>query len=208
MATLSRTKRIASTAAWSALSFSPWPIQRAAAIAPASVTRTSSIAMFRSGAVRALTGSHPFRCLDSDEVEAAGDHRLRRATETEPERLLLALEHAMLVVEAVEVVREADRVRRHSLRASLDEGIRGHRRQLGKPLHELPLLRSDRGGRRRGHGCVAGVTEDPCDPRVRVLDVVNGVLLRPLGRQVDVELDRLIGAAVDEVPPCGVDADL
>src|SRR3954454_23184692 len=52
--TLSSTKRMASTAAWSALSFSPRPIQRAAAIAPASVTRTSSIAMLRSGAWRGV----------------------------------------------------------------------------------------------------------------------------------------------------------
>src|SRR3954470_15648980 len=59
MLTLSRTKRMASTAAWSALSLLPRPIQRAAAIAPASVTRTSSIAMLRSGACRALTVADP-----------------------------------------------------------------------------------------------------------------------------------------------------
>src|SRR5262245_5483674 len=59
IATLSRTKRMASTAAWSASSFSPRPIQRAAAIAAASVTRTSSIAMLRSGACRALTSADP-----------------------------------------------------------------------------------------------------------------------------------------------------
>src|SRR3954451_25255402 len=92
IATLSRTKRIASTAAWSACSLSPWPIQRAAAIAPASVTRTSSIAMLRSGAVRGFIGSHPVRCVDADKVEAARDDRLRRAAETEAEGLLLALE--------------------------------------------------------------------------------------------------------------------
>src|SRR5262249_8792588 len=130
METLSRTKRIASTAAWSALSFSPRPIQRAAAIAPASVTRTSSIAMLRSGTARALTGSHPVRCLDSDEVEAARDHGLRRPAEAEPERLLLALEHAMLVVEAVEVVGDPDRVGGNTLRAARRERVRGERRQL------------------------------------------------------------------------------
>src|SRR6266536_5147249 len=56
MCTVSRTLRIASTAAWSAASFSPRPIQRAAAIAAASVTRTSSSAMFRSGAGRLTLG--------------------------------------------------------------------------------------------------------------------------------------------------------
>ena len=55
---------------------------------------------------------------------------------------------------------------------------------------------------------VARVAEDPGDPRVRVLHVVDGVLLRLLGREVDVDLDRLVGAAVDEVPARGVDADL
>ena len=43
---------------------------------------------------------------------------------------------------------------------------------------------------------------------MRVLDVVDGVLLRLLGRQVDVDLDRLVVAPGDEVPAGGVDADL
>src|SRR5205085_135302 len=116
MLTLSSTKRIASTAAWSAASFAPRPIQRAAAIAPASVTRTSSIAMLRSGAWRALTAApilHSFGRFHPDEVEAARDHRLRRAAERETKCLLIALEHAMLVVEAVEVVGHADRILRN-----------------------------------------------------------------------------------------------
>src|SRR5918997_201619 len=49
MATVSRTTRMASTAAWSAPSLSPRPIQRDAARAAASVTRTSSMARLRSG---------------------------------------------------------------------------------------------------------------------------------------------------------------
>src|SRR5437764_2685538 len=47
--TVSSISRIASTAAWSASSFSPRPTQRAAASAAASVTRTSSSARLRSG---------------------------------------------------------------------------------------------------------------------------------------------------------------
>ena len=49
MRTVSSISRIASTAAPSADSFSPSPTQRAAASAPYSVTRTSSIARLRSG---------------------------------------------------------------------------------------------------------------------------------------------------------------
>src|SRR3954466_6384481 len=55
MRTVSSISRMASTAAPSADSFSPSPTQRAAASAPYSVTRTSSIARLRSG--RAPPGS-------------------------------------------------------------------------------------------------------------------------------------------------------
>src|SRR5437588_6554796 len=143
MRTVSSTSRIASTAAWSADSFAPRPIQRAAAIAPASVTRTSSIAMLRSGAWRVLTAApilHSFGRFDPDEVEAARDHRLGRAAEGEPKRLLVALEHAVLVVEAVEVVGHADRILRDSLWAALCRRVFDHRRKLCEPLDELALL--------------------------------------------------------------------
>ena len=53
-----------------------------------------------------------------------------------------------------------------------------------------------------------GVAEDPGDPRVRVLHVVDGVLGALLRGEVDVDLDRLVGAAVDEEPAGRVDADL
>src|SRR5690348_5864422 len=208
IATLSRTYRIASTAALSADSFSPRPIHRAAAIAPASVTRTSSIAMLRSGACLALTALQPVRCLDSDELQAAPDHRLRRAAEAEAERLLLALEDAMLVVEAVEVVRKADRVRRDALRSAAVGRLPRDRRELGEPFHEVAFLG------RQGlceHYVVprrSGVAEDSGDARVRVLHVVHRVLRRALGGEVDVDLDRLVGPAVHEEPAGGIDADL
>ena len=41
---------------------------------------------------------------------------------------------------------------------------------------------------------VTGVAEDSRDARVRVLDVVDGVLLAPLGGEVDVDVDRLVVA--------------
>src|SRR2546430_11519035 len=82
---------------------------------------------------------HALRRVHSDEVEAARDHELRRAAQAEPERLLLALEHAVLVVEAVEVVGDADRVRRDRLRPALRGGVRGDGRQLEQPLDQLAL---------------------------------------------------------------------
>src|SRR3954447_259318 len=54
--TVSSSSRIASTAAPSAFSFSPSPTQRAAASAPYSVTRTSSIARLRSGRAPVASG--------------------------------------------------------------------------------------------------------------------------------------------------------
>ena len=71
------------------------------------------------GGLPSAHASHPLRCLDPDEVEAARDHGSRRTAEAEPERLLLALEHAVLVVEAMEVVGDADRVGGNALRAAL-----------------------------------------------------------------------------------------
>ena len=52
MGTVCSTMRMASTAAWSAPSLSPRPIHLEAAMAAASVTRTSSRARLRSGACR------------------------------------------------------------------------------------------------------------------------------------------------------------
>ncbi len=43
---------------------------------------------------------------------------------------------------------------------------------------------------------------------MHVLDIVDGVLARLLGREVDVDLDRLVVPAVDEEPAGEVDADL
>ncbi len=132
--------------------------------------------------------------VDPDEVEAARDHRGGRPAEAEPERLLVALEHAMLVVEAVEVVGDPDRVGRDRLRAPLLGRVGGDARELGEPLHELALLRRERPGGLGGDGGVARVAQDPGDAGVRVLDVVDRVLLRALGREVDVDLDRLVRA--------------
>src|SRR3954452_18817468 len=65
---------MASTAAPSAFSFSPSPTQRAAASAPYSVTRTSSMARLRSG--RAPLGSTTMRNLQ-DAGGLAPAYRLR-----------------------------------------------------------------------------------------------------------------------------------
>ena len=104
--------------------------------------------MLRSGRLAVvLTGARSYIRSGAStpiEVEAARDHELRRAAEREAERLLLALEHAMLVVEAVEVVGDADRVGRDRLRPALLRRLRDDRRQLEQPLDQLALLRRER----------------------------------------------------------------
>ena len=86
--------------------------------------------------------------------------------------------------------------------------LRNDPRELGKPLEQVALLASQLAGRRGGRLRVARVPQDPRDPRVRVLHVVDRILSRLLPRKVDVDLDRLVVAARDEVPARGVDADL
>src|SRR2546423_2398331 len=81
--TVSSIARIASTAAWSAASLSPRPIHRAAPIAAASVTRTSSRARFRSG------GSGGIPVLEGqpalfERAERRAQQQNDRETETDP----------------------------------------------------------------------------------------------------------------------------
>ena len=149
---------------------------------------------------------HSLGSLDSDKVQAARDHGLCRATQREPERLLVGSEHLHFVVEAVEVVGDLDRVGRDPLRPALLRRLADDVRELGEPLDQLALLRLQR--LRSVARLARRVAEDPRDPRVRVLDVVDRVLGRLLGGEVDVDVDRLVGAAVDEVPARRVDADL
>src|SRR5215211_2200657 len=200
--------RIASTAASSALSFSPRPTHRPHAIAAFSVTRTSSSARFLSGAFGGGTPSSSEACsatrlipemfshsvgrLHPDQVEAPRNHRLRRPAEGEPECLRVTLEHAVLGVEAVEVVSHADGVVRDRVRPAPLGRLGNDARKLQQALDEVPLLLGYRRRRRRVHARVACIPEDAGDPRMHVLDVVDGILGRLLARKVDVDLDRLV----------------
>src|SRR6266540_1542168 len=222
--TVSRIARIPSTAAWSALSFSPRPTQRPAPIAAFSVTRTSSSARLRSGAfgggipassdacsatrLTVVILSHSFRRLYSDQVEAPGDDRLRGPAEAEAEGLRVAVEHAVLGVEAVEVVGDPDRVVRDRMRAAALRRLRRDAWEFGQALDQVLLLVRELPGGPGADLGVSGVAKDPGDPCMRVLDVVDGVLRSLLGGELDVDVDRLVGPAGDEVPARGVDTDL
>src|SRR5436305_12481324 len=85
-------------------SSSPRPAQPATSRPRVSVVRQSlSPALCLGGSGPSMGANpkrlHPFGRFDADEIEAARDHRFRRAAEAGPERLLLALEHSVLVVE-------------------------------------------------------------------------------------------------------------
>src|SRR5215211_5101026 len=154
------------------------------------------------------SASHALGGFDSDEVEAAGDDALRRLGERKPEGFGFAFEHAMVMVEAVEVIGEADGVDRECVRAAPLGRLRDGLGELGEPLHEVALLRRELAGRLGRPLGRAGLLEDARDPRVRVLDVADGVLVRLLPGQVDVDLHGLLVARPHEVPPGGVDTDL
>src|SRR5215218_7378728 len=90
--TLSSIRRMASTAAPSAFSFSPSPTQRAAASAPYSVTRTSSMARLRSGLGGAVSDKAPGNLHHAGRLggvgvqrlsERAGRHEDRRADQAD-----------------------------------------------------------------------------------------------------------------------------
>src|SRR5438034_2311320 len=87
--TVSIISRIASTAAWSAAFLSPWPIHLPAASAAASVTRTSSIARFRSG--RSVILGPP---IDGPPPGRSTFGILRRGVRQHPVRLVPG-EHAL-----------------------------------------------------------------------------------------------------------------
>src|SRR4029078_8501458 len=80
--------------------------------------------------------------------------------------------------------------------------------KLEQPLHELSLLVGQRTRGRRIRHTDLRVAEDPGDARVRGLDVVDAVLLAPLRSEVDIDLDRLVVTAREEIPAGRVDADL
>src|SRR2546423_15628457 len=100
----------------------------------------------------------------------------------------------MLVVEAVEVVGDADRIDRNRLRPASLRRFRGDAGKLEQALDQLPLLGLQRLTRdQRAAWLPRPVTEDPGNPGGRGLDVVAGGLLTPPGAQVGADLDRLVG---------------
>src|SRR5207302_8558258 len=94
------------------------------------------------------------------------------------------------------------------------------RRGLGERTREAQQLLDQRAlggmqarlrvGRRLGERLLyalrAGALEDRGDARVRVLHVVDGVLVGLLARQVEVQVERRVMRAREQIPARGVDA--
>src|SRR5437667_8347451 len=96
----------------------------------------------------------------------------------ELERIGRQLMHAVVLTDVVDELREPEN--------SPDEPELAHvvqERKVGAVLGDPAL------GRR---------PEDACDPRVRVLDVVHGVLVRLLDGKLEVEIELAIGARLKE----------
>ena len=83
---------------------------------------------------------HPFRSLDPDQIEAASDDLLRRCAEREPKALGVGPEDALVVVEAMKVVRDPDRLVRDPMRRAALRGFPRDPWKLQQPLDELSLL--------------------------------------------------------------------
>ena len=85
-------------------------------------------------------------------------------------------------------------------------GLGNDLRKLQESLDQIALLLLQR------DRCVTAfalrITQNARNPGVRVLHVVDGVFLRPLGGEVDVDVDRLVVPARHQIPPRRVDADL
>ena len=147
---------------------------------------------------RRRSASHAVGGGDADQVEGACDDRPRRLAEGEAERLRLGAQHFVVVVEAVEVVRNADRIVRNRVCCPPLGRLGGNPWKLDQPLDEVALLRRERACKNRPvliRHTLAGVAQDAGDPGVRVLHVVDGVLLRLMRGEVVVGL----GAAGTDV---------
>src|SRR5213592_2448842 len=93
------------------------------------------------GLNRTTTESHALRRLDSDEVEAACDHGLRRPDEGDPKGPRSpAFEHAVIVVEAVEVVGDVGDVDGEGVRPAPLGRLGDDARELHEALDERALL--------------------------------------------------------------------
>src|SRR3954454_14939099 len=155
---VSSTRRIASTAAWSAASLSPMPTRRAAASAAASVTRTSSRARLRSGRLPSIGSDDPRGLADAlglrRSLGRAEEHEqdAEQGDEPSPREVDGAVRVPRAAAEGVEE-QEAERRDRH------------HRRQLAPRPGELVPADDDVGedeGRERGE------EQQPAQDRVDV----------------------------------------
>src|SRR3954468_14941262 len=149
--TVSSISRMASTAAPSAFSFSPSPTQRAAASAPYSVTRTSSMARLRSGRAPAASviSHHPrwLAAYASRLAHESAERDARAAHEPDPVTDLDRDVHVLRVVSAWSSEDDA-----------VDEDQRERRdphdhRHLPRPPGQVVAAGDDVGEDERGRAC-------------------------------------------------------
>ena len=106
---------------------------------------------------------------------------------------------AVVAIEAVERAGELERIAGEQMHAAVTDDV-------GEELGEAQAEPDDRelAGRReqrqvgafRRDPALGGGAEDARDPRVRVLHVVDGVVVRLLHRELEVEVELAVGAAL------------
>ncbi len=153
---------------------------------------------------RALAATSSLAPTTPRSAERSRDHALRRRRSarsgTTPAPRRLGAHDAAVAVEGGERLRELERVDGDPVRRVALGGLRDLGREGEQLLDQLALGRLEREpvarrGERRGHALLARLAQHRRDPRVRVLDVVDGVLRDCSLASVEVEVDGRVGRA-------------
>ena len=134
----------------------------------------------------------------------------------------LGADDPAVAVEGVEVGRGRHRVGAQAVRRAALGGDRDLAGQLEQPPDQRPLGSARRPPRaprrarprrrsrasRAGDALVGRLAQDARDPRVRVLDVVDRVVLRGRAGELEVDVDRRVVAALEHEEARRVDADV
>ena len=157
--------------------------------------------------------------LDPEQVERARQHFLGLHADHDAHILVAALlgrsDHAAVAVEGGESLGGFQRVGGHPVRRAPGGRLAHLAGKLKQPLEEragrgVELLgtRTQIGAHGRRHPLLPRLAQNRRDPRVGVLHVVHGVVLRLLTRQLQVEVYAGVVAARDQEPARGVHADV
>src|SRR4051812_9704448 len=196
-----------------AMSASAWTGHFAPSV---SSQRSKSAARSRAGSIGRgsdLTASHRFGRADSQETERLAERDLDALYEPQPrlgQRGVRVIDDAVVAIEPMERARELERVDGQEMHAAMRDDLAEQLREL---LHETDHLALPGRGeqlqiRTLGrHPALPRCAEDARDPRVRVLHVIDGVVVRLLHGQLEIEIERRVRAALQQEEPRDIRTD-